>query len=85
MIPMIHIEVTIDDILQGLPNNEQRCPIALACGRKFNTDDVSVTIDTIIIDDNIYRTPDIAQDFINAFDEGEPRLPINFTIEPSRL
>jgi hypothetical protein len=87
------IEITESDILNGEPNDCDKCAIALALRREYKTDKIDVGIDNSI---NIpylyvnnkelnidYKMEKIVYDFINDFDyREENNLP---DVEPFTL
>ena len=88
------IEVTVDDIKNGIPGDECACPIALAIMRAFpNAYLVSVNGDSIMVhyslqddneDYNQYDSPASVDSFISKFDNEEFRSevkPFEFELE----
>lgn len=81
---MIIIDVTQEDIDQGLPNQPDRCPIALALQRRF-PDATSITVwpSDVHVHEGAgadfscqdFYPSDRAFRFINAFDAGTKVVP----------
>lgn len=62
----MNINVTIEDIANGKRRSITCCPIALACKRRFKTNDVEVDYDSIRVGDRIFVP---IEEFQSAFDE----------------
>lgn len=80
--PELIVDVTQDDIDNGIPGSGSSCPIARAVMR--TTDAICVGVDTAILalstntDDRYYPMTKRGQRFINYFDDGLP-------VQPTRL
>jgi hypothetical protein len=61
----MNIMVTKADIANGRRMSTSCCPIALACKRRFKTDDVEVDYDAIRVGDRFYETIEY---FLSEFD-----------------
>lgn len=85
------IAVTEIDIMLGKPMSAKYCAIALACKRAGLGPVVIVIGDFVhTYDENNFdtareefRLPDIAKEFLNAFDNGENVLPFCFELDDS--
>ncbi len=77
---MFKIEVTDDDITNGLKGCNNCCPLAIAVGRLIGGG-VRVSNKRIMIDSKILDLPVDAQIFIRSFDSGLPVKPQTFTIQ----
>lgn len=69
----MRVEVTFEDIRDGLPCDSASCPIARALGRMGKVADVHDSY--VMIDGNRLELPREAKDFVAHFDdeaEGEP-------------
>ena len=85
------IEVTQDDINNGVPSDCNKCAIALALKREYKTDDVKVSIPEDYVslcvgknELNIrYQMEQDVMDFIDLFDgsSGDDQLAKPFTLE----
>lgn len=76
------IEVTREDINNGVPSNPWRCPIGLAISRALGIDDPDdgPGVDEYFIGN--WKTPTEARLFQQAFDAGKPNLqPFTFDLE----
>ncbi len=60
-----------EDIRQGRRDCGDRCPVALCIKRSMGVGTVTVDIGTILIDGQIITTPEIVEEFIQLFDEGD--------------
>ena len=75
------VEVTQEDIDQGVRKDNCNCPVALAVKRATGREDVSVARNTIALGrDVIFRVKKIC-DFVFDFDEGKPVEPFTFTVK----
>ena len=81
------IDVTEEDIKEGLPRSRGFCPIALATMRAFSdADKALINPDSfeVIKGRRVIASadlPDEAVDFIDAFDGNVPVKPIRFTLK----
>jgi hypothetical protein len=85
------IEITQDDIANGIPYDCKQCAIALALKREYKTDDVEVSIPEDYVslcvgknELNIrYQMEQDVMDFIDLFDgsSGDDQLAKPFTLE----
>lgn len=79
----IVVNVTAEDIAEGVPGTCDLCPIALAVKRATGAVDVSVYETDVEIDDGesyrIFDVPGLASRFIVDFDKGNEVNPITFT------
>jgi hypothetical protein len=83
---MLKIQVTGEDIANGKPDDCESCPIALAMKRAIPD------LDWIEVDGDAQwgttdggfgtRFPEVAKNFIRAFDSGDPVKPFEFECEP---
>lgn len=76
------ITVTAEDIAYGKVRSCRECPVALAIRRANPSADIYVDGYRIAIDDGRAVTPDIAREFIGAFDGGYPVEPFEFELKP---
>jgi hypothetical protein len=82
----ITINVTAEDIENGVPKNICYCAIALAVKRALPAHDVSIDDDCVSLTDvesyyEDYPLPDSALVFIDQFDSGKKPQPFSFTLE----
>jgi hypothetical protein len=83
------IEVTQQDIDNGIRNACSKCPIALALTRTMGSAFSEVTITTCSThfplrenkEDLRAYIPEIARNFIQTFDKGLPVKPLSFELE----
>jgi hypothetical protein len=82
------VEVTKNDIEQGEEGVFDCCPVAL-CLRRLGCEKVDVDEDRILLTHNnkrlVYKTPRIANLFIDDFDSSRKVEPINFKLEKPQL
>lgn len=81
-----HISVTYDDILTGVPNDANSCPIAVAFLRIYGMEVEVFATNIEWYDPYSHETykallPDLAMDFIGRFDSDLPTQPIDFTVQ----
>lgn len=87
----ILIRVTQEDIDRGERRSCAECPVALAVRRHFLGTPAFSFYENVEIDDGkdrlIAGTPEIATNFMEAFDDGESVSPFSFTLDlqPLRL
>lgn len=82
------IIVTDEDIINGIPENEYECPIALACKRMQLGDNITVEDAITYLKDNkayIIHLPIEVEDFIQTFDNHLPVEPFEFEAEPEEV
>ena len=73
------IQVTQEDIDNGLPRRIDFCPVALAVRRAFpKNEQVYVGGDRILIGGRRYHSPSVVFDFISLFDSQAGGLPFEF-------
>ena len=82
----IRIEVTREDILHGEPREPHYCPIALATKRAIpDACRIEVIEDDeaywLLTDREMVVLPEVAQQFVEEFDETGLVLPIEFDLE----
>jgi hypothetical protein len=84
----VTVEVTSDDIANGVKGNCSRCPVALAIARlpRFSSHSVTVGLITAVTHDFAGRETNFimaeeASSFIGQFDAGKPVIPFTFTME----
>lgn len=81
----MRIQVTAEDIAAGKPGEMCACPIALAVARAVPCERICVSAFGIALEqgqDLLYaRLPGRADQFIKAFDDGEPVGEIEFELE----
>lgn len=75
------ISVTKNDIKNGVPLSECKCPIALAIKRKLKTNKVHVEDVSATILDQYIMLPSIAVSFIKDFDCETEVLPFSFNLD----
>lgn len=78
------IEVTQEDIEQGVALSPYGCPVACAVKRQFPDVFVSVCNTSIWVGPMCFKANDDISDFISEFDCGGPSKckPFSFTLEP---
>lgn len=76
----MRIFVTQEDIDKGVPNDDCKCPVALAISRVRSTADVHVDRRYIDVGYQSFTTPEPASAFIRAFDAGQPVEPFEFEL-----
>lgn len=83
---MITIEVTQDDINNGIRGSE-KCALNLACRRVFNERLEVVTNDSIELKDPdcFYVLPEIVQLYIDSYDGGIEVGPMSFSLSEEDL
>jgi hypothetical protein len=84
------INVTATDILRGVRNDQLACPIARAARRRFKVKSreragVRVHYHKLLVDQGgewmtSYNLPQVASDFLDEFDSGEPVMPVRFEV-----
>lgn len=82
------VDVTAEDISEGVPKSSRKCPVAFALKRVAGRP-VAVGIDTVCMRPDAtggkamcdYALPTIAQVFIADFDDGKPVLPFSFAMD----
>jgi hypothetical protein len=79
----MNISITKGDIANGKRKSKTCCPVALACKRRFGTDDVEVDYDSIRINGRHYFP---IEEFQAAFDAIGPSAvhPSHFVLEEWR-
>lgn len=75
----IQIDVTAQDIAEGMPRQPTRCALALAGARAFRGP-VSVVGWGIYAGDLAALLPREAQHFVSDYDKGRPVQPFSFTL-----
>lgn len=78
------ISVTMDHITRGVPADPCHCPIAMAILDSPSHDEpesIVVNGGCISIGYKVYKTPPIAEKFINDFDLGNTVSPIEFELD----
>jgi len=87
----ITVEITPDDIREGVYRSGDTCPIALAFRRRLNVPAPCVTVCTFTLDAGFrdregrplfatFALPKKASAFIKAFDQGHPVRPFSFCL-----
>lgn len=74
------IEIRQADIDQTVREDYFNCAIARAVKRDTGAEDVEVDSWNIVVDGMVLRTPPAAEEFINAFESGEPVTPFSFDL-----
>ena len=78
------IKVTADDIMQGLPDHDTKCPVALACARVLKKT-YEVDARTLCIGGEVVAwLPEAASEWIEEFDEHQGGQPFDFDVEITR-
>ena len=83
---MYIFQVTQDDIDAAIPSDSSHCVIADTIARAIGKHRVHVDLQTITFTDPEKRqrltflTPEVCQDHLLAFDQGEPVAPFQFTL-----
>lgn len=83
---VLEIDVTADDILNGVREDALACPVALAAMRATGCGHVMTDGDVLRIDESGGETmegnlPDSVAEFVSRFDRGDPVLPFSFGVE----
>jgi hypothetical protein len=88
----LDVDVTQEDILQGIPNDEYWCPIARAV-RRIVPGVECVTVDqgmlSVVLTEDIEEhleaeLPPVAKEFVAGFDETATVLPFKFSVALTR-
>jgi hypothetical protein len=77
----IQIDVTQAHIDNGVRSEPESCPIALALW-DYGARGVFVDHDRVLVDEAEYVMPRNGQDFIEAFDMGDPVAPLHLELVP---
>jgi len=78
----MRINVTADDIANGVHKDCERCPVALAVKRATGCVNCDVTADTIYATGMpVFTTPRSVQEFIARFDREYPVQPFSFYLK----
>lgn len=77
--PIITIDVTREDIDEGMTSSCNRCPIALAARRAVGSDLIGVTGSYLWVESQAIRLPEAVREFIHGFDDGTT---LRFLIKP---
>lgn len=79
----MRIQVTAEDIANGIPYECEACPVALALKKHSpNVDaDIIVDADNIWWGEAAYSTPEEVVSFITNFDKGDAVEPFEFYLE----
>ena len=82
----MEINVGLKHIVRGEKESALSCPIALAMQEQLDNPEIQVGAELFWLKDGepFNDLPDIACDFIYAYDRGEPVYPISFEIPPVR-
>jgi hypothetical protein len=89
----IKVEVTQEDIDDGIPTDAESCPVALALRREFDVEGVCPiirvthrTVSITALDGRRLegRLPDRARRFVNLFDDDSDVEPIAFNLRLTR-
>lgn len=88
LVMKVRVDVTEQDIIQGIRNNTHFCPIARAVSRvtRFSSSDLYVQHTRVMFcfTDAIEQATELpmkAQDFIRLFDAYKPVSPFSFDLE----
>lgn len=73
--------VTQEDIDNGDRTQSARCPIALAISRAYGIKNIAVGMDRVTGMSKTRWLPIEAQNFVLAFDNGEPVEPFEFRLQ----
>lgn len=76
---LVYVQVTEEDIKNGIKSAPSSCPIGLALMRQRSRALVSNVM--VVEHNSLAKLPKVAQDFIQRFDRGESVIPINFVLE----
>lgn len=80
------IEVTEQDIKDGVSNSDIACPIALAVRHSIECNSVEVSPEDIVIDGSLVMINTVTmRNFIRRFDRGLSVEPFNFNLELDKL
>lgn len=81
----LKIQITQQDIVNGIPEKEDKCPIALALLRQgykhVEVYDDYISCQNTNLDIEYFHTPFEAAEFISKFDEGKEVNPFEFEAE----
>lgn len=77
----IRVNVDQGHILNGQPQKEKFCAIALALKAQTGSDNVHVEDFCAFVEDVQYELPEEAQRFLKAFDSKEPVAPLLFEMK----
>lgn len=83
----IKVQVTAEDIQNGLQSSPNNCPVSLACKRALKTDNyVGVTPAYINYNDRDLHISRSVRKFVTAFDSGgeDAVKPFFFYLDPKR-
>jgi hypothetical protein len=82
---VVTIDVTQDDIDHGTAGNCWACPVARAVRRVLGLEDIGVGTTDMDLGQGtkviVVPTPDVAADFMTAFDTGKKVAPFSFTLD----
>lgn len=83
----MRIEVTQEDIDNGIPEDCWRCPVARAVCRVLSASESDISVDGVNITHFLgpgdwidYPTPQLVNEFIEAFDAKSTVIPFSFDI-----
>ena len=75
------IQVTEEDIKNGVRHFCSSCPVALAIKKLYPAETwVSVSARRVVIEETSYDLPEVAITFIQMFDKGQKVEPITFDL-----
>lgn len=83
----LHIEVTPEDIEDGMPGFGSSCPVALALRRSldayasYDGAESSVGEGALYVCHRPHPLPPLVQDFVRRFDAGRSVEPLSFDVE----
>ena len=75
------IQVTKEDIKNGIRNDTCSCPIALACKKALKTNEIDVGETKLYVQNCRYNIPKKVQNFISCFDTGKKVKPFSFYVK----
>jgi len=75
------LQVTAEDIVNGIRGSARACPVSLAFDKQFDSDTTYVYSGGAKIGDKFIVFSKILQNFISDFDAGLPVKPQTFTVK----
>lgn len=81
------IEVTAEDIAEGVPKDDCECPVARAIkratGLRTSVAELGISVNCYYPDSVEVRTPDEVREFVTRFDAGSGVEPFSFLLDYS--
>ncbi len=79
----MRVEITAEDIAEGVPRSHCKCPAAIALSRVTGKD-VSVGTSSYVVGGRVYDLPNSLGIWIVDFDFGQPVRPTTFEVPDVR-